>query len=303
MRAKDLSIKILPTISVWVFIMLPWMMIACTTIHPVSDPDDTGNDIDAFSHDRFDAVLQRFVDDSGRIDYAALKKDSRDLDHYYRLISAYSPDSHPNLFPTDDHRLAYWINAYNAAVIKTVLSHYPIQSVSDVRPPAAFFFMPEKSGFFVFQKPIFGGRRSSLYHLEHGVIRKRFSDPRFHFALNCASLGCPRLPRQAFSADMLDSQLDRETRIFVAEQRNVRINYQNKTIVLSEIFNWYGDDFTDWYRQNHPEQPASLANYIALYLDSEKAKELKAIEKHFTVLFTPYDWRLNDQGGVRADIR
>ena len=287
----------------WVLIMISWLMLACTTIKPATESMMSENNMDVFSHAGFDLVLQRFVDESGRIDYAALKKDPQELEDYYQLIAAYSPDSHPDLFPTDDHRLAYWINAYNAAVIKTVITHYPIESVTDVRPPAALFFLPSKSGFFVFQKPIVGGYQTSLYHLENGVIRKRFSDPRIHFALNCASLGCPRLPRQAFSADTLDSQLDRETRIFVAEHRNVRIDYQNKTIVLSEIFKWYEDDFTDWYRQNHPDHPANLTNYIALYLDSEKAKELKTIEKHFTVLFTPYDWRLNDQSGDRTDIR
>jgi hypothetical protein len=76
----------------------------------------------------------------------------------------------------------------------------------------------------------------SLYHLENGIIRKRFPDPRGHFALNCTSLGCPRMPRQAFSGKNLDGQLDMETRKFVAEERNFKVDYENNTIFLSEIF-------------------------------------------------------------------
>jgi len=101
-----------------------------------------------FSHQDFDRVLQHFVDDRGRVDYAALKNDARDLERYYLLLSTYSPDSHPALFPTEHGKLAYWLNAYNAAVIKTVLAHYPMASVEDIKPPFLFFFLPSKSGFF-----------------------------------------------------------------------------------------------------------------------------------------------------------
>jgi hypothetical protein len=167
--------------------------------------------------------------------------------------------------------------------------------VLDVKPPAIFFLLPNKSGFFVFQKLIIGGRKISLYRLEKSVIRKRFPDPRVHFALNCASLGCPRMPRQAFSGKNLDEQLDMETRKFMAEERNFKIDYENKTIFLSEIFKWYESDFLSWYKQNNPQKTAGLLKYIALYLAPEKVAELKKIEKNYTLQFIPYDWRLNDQ--------
>ncbi len=252
-----------------------------------------------FSHDSFNVVLQRFVNELGKVDYSALKKDPHDLDLYYQMVANYSPDSHPDIFPTDSHKLSYWINAYNAAAIKTVITYYPIHSVLEVKPPALFFFLPNKSGFFIFQKPIIGGRKISLYRLENGIIRKRFSDPRVHFALNCASLGCPRMPRHAFSGKNLDEQLDMETRKFVAEERNFKIDYENKTIFLSEIFKWYENDFLSWYKQNYPKKTAGLLNYIALYLAPEKVEELKKIEKNYTLQFIPYDWRLNDQAPTR----
>ena len=80
--------------------------------------------------------------------HTALRGDSTDLERYYSLVALYSPESHPELFPTEQSRLAYWINGYNAAVLKTVLHYYPISSVSDVKAPFLLFFMPENSGFF-----------------------------------------------------------------------------------------------------------------------------------------------------------
>ena len=165
---------------------------------------------------------------AGQVDYAVLKNNLQDLDRYCFRLSTCSPDRCPELFPTEKGKLAYWINAYNAAVIKAVLTHYPISSVEDIIPPFSFFFLPNKSGFFLFQQVTFGGNTTSLYALEHRLIRKRYTDPRIHFALNCASGGCPRLPRYTFSAGELDAQLDHEARKFLAEERNLRVDHQKK---------------------------------------------------------------------------
>ena len=106
---------------------LPLILIAlvfagCTTIHPKAAPE-ASTDKHLFTHELFDRVLQRYGSESGKIDYAALQKNPDDLQSYYRQIAATSPDSHPELFPTDDHKLAYWINAYNAAAINIVLTY------------------------------------------------------------------------------------------------------------------------------------------------------------------------------------
>jgi hypothetical protein len=234
------------------------------------------------------------VDDQGQVDYAALKNNAQDLERYYLLLSAYSPDSHPELFPTEPHKLAYWLNAYNAAVMQTVLTSYPIRSVADIKPPGVFFFLPGRSGFFFFQRVTFGDKTTSLYSLEHRVIRKRFTDPRVHFALNCASRGCPHLPMSAFTAAHLDEQLDHEARKFVAEERNLRIDHQKRVIWLSSIFDWYEDDFLKWYRQMFPDHAATLLNYAALYTSPERTEELRRAAS-YPIRFIPYDWRLNDR--------
>ena len=269
----------------------------CTAIQPLSVPERIRMDVpQTFSHADFNQVLQHFVDDQGRVNYVALKADSRDLERYYLQLTRCSPDSHPALFPTDQSKLAYWINAYNAAVLKTVLTYYPMTSIEAITPPFPFFFLPRKSGFFLFQRLTFGGKTTSLYFLEHGVVRKRFADPRVHFALNCASRGCPRLPHYAFTAEELHAQLDHETRQFVAEKRNVNIDHHNRVVFLSSIFDWYADDFLQWYQQHFPGEPATLLRYVALYTSPEQAQELRRAAS-YTVRFVAYDWGLNDQDG------
>jgi hypothetical protein len=131
---------------------------SCTTIKRRTLPEPTSPPA-TFSHADFDRVLQQFVNDQGQVDYAALQRDSHDLERYYQFVSTYSPDSHPTLFPAEQSKLAYWRNAYNAAVIQVVLTYYPITGVGDLRPPWYVFFLPDKSGFFVLQRVTFGKRR------------------------------------------------------------------------------------------------------------------------------------------------
>ena len=268
---------------------------ACTTIRPKELAEQPQLTAPVFTHELLDRVLQRFVDARGRVDYTGLQNRTGDLERYYQLLSTYSPDSHPELFPTQQSRLAYWINAYNAAVLKAVLSHYPISSVADVKAPALFFFLPAQSGFFVFQRLVFGAESMSLYSLENDIVRSRFAEPRIHFALNCASRGCPRLPASTFKTEHLDEELDRETRNFVAEERNFRLDHAQKTIFLSSIFQWYESDFLDWYKDRFPDRRATLLDYVSLYLPDERAAQLDRAAASYQVEFIPYDWTLNDQ--------
>ena len=275
-------------------VLLAIAVSGCTTIQPVIK-DQQPAEPNIFSNESLDRVLQQYVNKRGFVDYNALQTNPDDLEDYYYLITVYSPDSPPDLFPTENHKLAYWINAYNAAAMKTVLTYYPVDSVLDVKQPGIFFFLSNKSGFFFFQRLTFGGKTTSLYYLENSVIRKRFGEPRIHFAVNCASVGCPRLPRQAFSGDSLDQQLDFETRLFLTEDRNFSIDHDEKIIYLSSIFKWYEKDFTSWYSKKYPEGEASLLSYIELYLKPDKAEELTTVSDSYTVSFIPYDWKLNDQ--------
>jgi Protein of unknown function, DUF547 len=269
------------------------LLAGCTTLHPVGPRGAQLAPPATFTHEAFSRVLQRFVDDEGRVDYAGLKAEPSDLERYYQLVAAYSPDSNPELFPTESSKLAYWINAYNAVSMSIVVAHYPIDGIGDIGAPFPFSLFSQRSGFFFFQRATFGGKTTSLYYLEHYVIRKRFAEPRVHFALNCASRGCPHLPRHAFSGQHLDAELEREVRRFFAEERNLRIDHAERRVFLSSILNWYKGDFLDWYAKRFPDREATLLTYAATYCP-ERADELRRAAG-YSIDFVPYDWRLNDQ--------
>jgi hypothetical protein len=213
-------------------------------------------------------VLRLHVDGEGRVDYEGLLAAREPLQRYLALIGEVGPTTRPGLFPDDDARLAYWINAYNAATLHQVLRRWPIESVID-----------HKLSFFVLTRYRVDGRSLSLYSIENDIVRGQFGDPRIHFALNCASVGCPRLPAEPFVADRLQEQLERETKRFLGESRNVAM--EGDALVLSEIFDWYGEDFEPdaaaWVRLRRPEL---------------------AIPEGATVKYRAYDWGLNRQGAA-----
>ncbi len=271
------------------------LLLACSTVTPRAPAPAQAEG--AFLHDDLDRFLSRHVDDRGRVDYAAAVDDRADLDRYLAALAAASPDSHPERFADEDARLAYWLNAYNASVIAIVLEHYPISGVKQVRAPIPLrYLLPRVAGFFLFQRARLGGRAVSLYGLENRVVRRRFSDPRIHFALNCASIGCPRLPAGAFTGPRLPEQLERETRRFVAEERNLRLDAESRTLWLSSIFRWYESDFTSWLERRQAGQGSGLRDYVLLYLDPERAAPIRACAD-CRVAFLDYDWGLN----VRRD--
>ena len=140
----------------------------------------------------------------------------------------------------------------------------------------------------------FGGKRISLYKLENKLIRKRFDDPRLHFALNCASVGCPQLPQRSFKASELNQQLDNETLEFINNPKQYRIDHSKKEIRISAIFDWYHKDFYN-AETKHLAKPERLLAYLKSILPEDKQFELsQAIERNYKLTFIDYDWSLNN---------
>jgi hypothetical protein len=265
-----------------------------TTIEPRPLLPPTG---EPFPHAELDRVQQRFVDERGRVDYPALAADRGDLDTYYRRLAAVSPHSHPERFPRPVDEITYWINAYNASALVAVLEAWPIDSIGDIRPPLVLrpvlWGRSAMAGFFFFRKVVLGGETISLLDLENEVIRP-YGDPRIHFAINCASIGCPRLPRRAFSADGLDAELDRETRRFFADPEKLRIDPDARTVHLSSILDWFEGDFTGWLEQQGAGESPTLLDYVRRYVSAERKTELDRAQD-YDVSFIEYDWGLNAQ--------
>ena len=238
-----------------------------------------------FPHDAFNRVVQQFVDEKGLVNYQALKRQSADLNAYVEQIGAISPENKPTLFATEAHRLAYWLNAYNALVMQSVIEAYPVKSVRDIR----WFY-----GFFNRTKHLVGGKEYTLKHIEHEIVRKQFSDPRIHVGLNCASMGCPKLPQQAYQGETLYADLEVHMRLFLQASRNVYLDRVKNKLYLSKIMEWFETDFTSWYQKQYGKENPTLIDYLKLYV-SEPDKNY--LEKHpdIDIEYVKYDWRLNDQ--------
>lgn len=232
------------------------------TVTPASPPP----------YDAWARVLEKFVDAEGRVNFAAAAKDRTDLDRFVAYVYDIGPNNRPELFPTSQHVLAYHINAYNALAMHKVIETGIPQTLAGLK----------KVGFFVFGKVRVGGADVSLYDYENKVIRA-LGDERIHVALNCMSVGCPRLPREPFLPEKLDAQLERESKKFFNEARNVSTNDAAKTVTISEILNFFPGDFL-------AKSPTLIA-YVNRYRDAKVPDDYKTE-------FTKYDWTINRQPGT-----
>lgn len=269
-------------VSVFAVLAAVTLLSSCAT---VLRPPVQGGQRQASSLELQRAVLKQAVNAEARVDYALLVESPAALDAVYADLAARSPDSHPEDFPTEEARFSYWLNAYNFATMYGVVQAYPIESVRDVKPFSVFTLFPG-GGFFAAQKYVFGGASYSLYELENQVIRERFSDPALHFALNCASIGCPDLSLEPFSEGRLEVLLRELTVSFINSEKGVVIDHEERKIRLSSIF--------DWYREDFGEGDEGLLDYIESYFTDEAALE-KARKNGYEVAFLPYDWGLNKQ--------
>ncbi len=237
-----------------------------------------------FSHALFDQVLSTYVDESGLVDYAGLKKDRQKLDAYIDSLGATSPLSRPQRFKSAQHALAYWINAYNAIVLRGVIDAYPITSVKDIKVFNGFF---NRSDWTI------GGQTLTLDHLENKIIRPQFKDPRIHFVVNCGAASCPELENNAFAGETLDARLDSAAHHFANNKKHLYL--VDNTLYLSKILDWYGGDFSTWFptdRANPDTRPA-LINYFLPHLPADLAERLK--DRAIKIEFSEYNWALNEQ--------
>lgn len=231
------------------------------------------------THAAFDAVLKAHVTD-GRVNYAALKAAPQPLNAYLATLAAV-PEAEFKTWSEKD-RLAFLFNLYNAATLKLIVDHYPIASIKKI------------GGFFNFgglgdgpwaQKVVrLFGQVTTLDHLEHGLIRKDYAEPRAHFALVCAARGCPPLRAGAFVGAQLDSQLDEQGKIFLGQSEKNRVDAAKRTLHLSPIFKWFAGDFE--------AAAGSVEKFVAPYFPETSRATLTA--GGLSISYTDYDWSLND---------
>lgn len=230
-------------------------------------PGEVYSTAEPVSHQLWTDLLQKHVSPDGSVDYNGFKKDMAKLKEYTSLLAA----NHPNSSWSDAEQMAYWINAYNAFTIQLVAEHYPLESIKDIKRG-----IPMVNTVWDIKFIEIGGQKYDLNKIEHGILRKDWDEPRIHFAVNCASISCPNLRNEAFTADKLESQLTEQTRLFLADENKNRIS-KNK-VEVSRLFQWFGGDF---------KKKGTLIDFLNQYTDMQIASKAD-------VKYLKYDWGIND---------
>ena len=281
-------ISIIVLLVLVVFLFWKWNTQAILISHTTELPEDFPDD--GFSHNSFAQLLTRFVDENGNVNYDQWLQDKsavKQLDQYLAAVARYSPDNSNHRFTHKNDRLGYWVYSYNAQVIRSILSNWPLSSVTDLKAPVEII---QGLGFFYNRKFIFGGRALSLYQVENGKIFDGQGDPRIHFILNCGSGSCPVLRPQLPLGDALEPFLKQAAQEFIENKKHLRIDHKNKTIYLSAIFKWYKEDFLSSVKSGN--SVVTLRTYLGTISSPQFLVELKK-SKDYPIVFTDYDWTIN----------
>jgi hypothetical protein len=222
------------------------------------------------THEIWDGLVKKHVGVDGFVNYKGFVQDSARLNDYLRLLSA----AHPNDKNwSRAEQMAYWINAYNAFTIKLIVQNYPVASIKDIKRGLAFVNSVWDIKWIKIE-----GYTYDLNNIEHNILRPVFKDARIHAAVNCASFSCPKLRTEAFTAELLESQLEDSMRQFVADPVRNRISAERAEV--SEIFKWFRGDFE--------RGGGSVRGFL------NKFSAVKISDKT-DLDYINYDWRLNDK--------
>ncbi|SEL70521.1 Protein of unknown function, DUF547 [Aquimarina amphilecti] len=217
------------------------------------------NSQEIVDHNPWDQILVLNVTDEGLVDYDGVTNDVLVFYKYFRYLQNISPEDHWS----KEEKLAYWLNVYNATVMKMIIDEYPIASINQIENP--------------WKRKAFKSNdiRYSLDDIEHSILRK-FGDPRIHFLLNCGSMSSPRLWNRAYTSSNIDYALEERTKEFINDPQRNQIN--SKTVRISQLFEWYEDDFVS----NHMDVIDFINEYSTITID-----------KQITKKYVTYDWSLN----------
>jgi hypothetical protein len=255
-------------------------------------------DLDAL-HLPFDALLDLHVRD-GLVYYKALQADRASLNRYIASLNAPAVGSaYANW--SDDQKKAFWLNAYNALVLQTVINHYPIRGAAKGYPPNSIRQIP---GAFEKTPHAIAGKQVTLDHIEIGILAE-LDDPRVYLALGRGAVGSGRLRSEAFSTKAVDKQLAQVKAQFATTPRWAKVDALAGKVSISPILSWRGPAFIKKYADDsfdlpkrEPIERAVIGFLRPHLLDAEE----EFIKKNtFQLTYEPFDWRLNDLTGGRPD--
>lgn len=230
------------------------------------------------TYQTYDRLLAAYVEPGAdgvhRVDYArwgASEADRAALEGVVNALEQAAPSAMAR-----DEAFAYWVNLYNADTLLVILEHYPVESIRDIN--SGLFGL----GVWKMDRVTVESETLSLGEIEHEILRKEWSEPRVHYALNCASVGCPDLKPTAWRAASLEADLDAAARAYVNHPRGVSFNDKGR-MTVSRIYKWFLEDFGD-------SNEAVIA-HLTLYAEPDKAA---AIEAAGRIAGHAYDWSLNE---------
>ena len=230
-------------------------------------------------HAEWDRFVGAVVRDNGGVDYACAEQLREHLDAYRTTLRGVDLSS-----MTRSEQIATWVNAYNAFTVELILRHRgEISSIRDI----------PRSQRWKLRAWNVGGREVSLDQIEHDILRPEYAEPRIHFALNCASIGCPALRDEAYTGARLDAQLDDAAHRFLTNpEKGARTGFregwlggETPTLWLSSIFDWFGEDFE--------QASGSVREYVTPYLSSEDRRFVERHGEELDIEHLDYDWSLN----------
>lgn len=243
-----------------------WMILPDRTIDFADTKKST-----KLKHQIWDELLHEFVDNQGMVNYKGFITERVRLQQYLTLLSRNPPDKESWSL---EEQLAFWINAYNAYTIALIIEHYPLSGIKDIGSSIQIPFINSPWDVKFIE---IGGKKIDLNNIEHGILRKEFNEPRIHFSIVCASISCPQLRNEAFTASALNTQLDEQASAFIND--HFRNDITSNRIEISKIFRWFKGDFT---------KSGTLIDFLNKY---SKIK----IQSNADITYKKYDWALNEQ--------
>ena len=235
------------------------------------------------NHSSWDRFLHAWIitgkDGINRLPYGNIaRQDRQALSDYLSTMQQVIVSTH-----TRDQQLAYWVNLYNALTVKIILEHYPVDSIRDIDiSPGLFSDGPWGKKIVKIE-----GEALSLNDIEHRILRPVWKDPRIHYVVNCASLGCPNLRQQALTAANIETELNAAAREFVNHDRGAR--FENDELYVSSLYSWFQQDFGMNEKQ--------VIEHLELYADKILKQKLQQVD---SIAGDSYDWRLND--ATRSEV-
>lgn len=231
-------------------------------------------------HSIFTKLMKQY-NFNGNLNYKGLTEESK-LNEYLSILSKTNPDALEN----DQEKIAFWINVYNAFTIKAIVDNYPVESINDLHTGGRIIGHIFSTTIWDDDFILVNNQKYSLNDVEHKILRKKFKEPRIHFAIVCASISCPNLRNEAFIASKLEAQLQDQANLFFNDETKNRFDIKNNTAYLSKILDWFEEDFG--------ENDEEILLFVSKYVNPKLSLEIKQNIGEWEIEYLDYNWNLND---------